>query len=70
MAWVCLGEAMRICSANWVLIAVVVVLGTMSMLSGCGRKDALYIPEERVDTAVSPHQVETDNKEQNGKKVQ
>lgn len=37
---------MRICWSQAIMILVVVVLGTASMLSGCGKKGPLYIPNE------------------------
>lgn len=42
---------MRICWSNAALIAVVVILGTLSMLAGCGQKGDLYLPDrEQQDT--------------------
>lgn len=40
---------MRSCKAQWLLIAVVVVLGTLQMLASCGQKGDLYLPDD--DTA-------------------
>lgn len=37
---------MRTCWANWILLAVVLVLGTGSLLSACGQKGPLYLPDE------------------------
>ncbi|WP_018860947.1 MULTISPECIES: lipoprotein [unclassified Thioalkalivibrio] len=37
---------MRSCKAQWLLIAVVVVLGTMQMLASCGQKGDLYLPDD------------------------
>ncbi|MFP4080594.1 MAG: LPS translocon maturation chaperone LptM [Ectothiorhodospira sp.] len=37
---------MRFCGANLLLVAVVVVLGTASMLASCGQRGDLYLPEE------------------------
>ncbi|OOC48870.1 MULTISPECIES: lipoprotein [Thioalkalivibrio] len=34
------------CKAQWLLIAVIVVLGTMQMLSACGQKGDLYLPDD------------------------
>lgn len=36
---------MRICWAHWLLIATVLVLGTGSLLSACGQKGPLYLPD-------------------------
>lgn len=33
------------CWARWLFIAMVAVLGVLSMLSACGQKGALYLPE-------------------------
>ena len=40
------GISMRLCASQWLLIAVVILLGLSSMLSGCGKKGSLYLPEE------------------------
>jgi predicted small lipoprotein YifL len=37
---------MKICWPNALLILVIVVLGTLSMLSACGRKGDLYLPDK------------------------
>jgi len=37
---------MRICWPQATMILLVVILGTASMLSGCGQKGPLYIPKE------------------------
>ena len=37
---------MRLCASQWLLIAVVILLGFSSMLSGCGKKGPLYLPDE------------------------
>lgn len=37
---------MRICWPQATMILLVVVLGVASMLSGCGKKGPLYIPNE------------------------
>lgn len=42
---------MKICWPNALLILVIVVLGTLSMLSACGRKGDLYLPD---DAAAKP----------------
>ncbi|MCB1755964.1 MAG: lipoprotein [Gammaproteobacteria bacterium] len=44
---------MRICWAQWVFIAVIAVLGLAQMLSACGNKGPLYLPEETAQTADS-----------------
>ena len=36
---------MRLCAPQWLLIAVVILLGLSSMLSGCGKKGPLYVPD-------------------------
>ncbi|MEJ2142851.1 MAG: lipoprotein [Gammaproteobacteria bacterium] len=43
---------MRLCASQWLLIAVVVLLGLSSMLSGCGKKGPLYLPDEPAKQAV------------------
>jgi len=40
------GISMRLCASQWLLIAVVILLGFSSMLSGCGKKGPLYLPDE------------------------
>ena len=40
------------CYASYLFAAMVVILGTVSMLSACGQKGPLYMPEE-------PQQTET-----------
>lgn len=37
---------MRACWSGWMMIAVVVVLGSASMLASCGQRGDLYLPEE------------------------
>ncbi len=37
---------MRFCWANYLLWAVIAVLGFGAMVSGCGAKGPLYLPEE------------------------
>lgn len=37
---------MRICWPQATMILIVVILGTSSMLSGCGKKGPLYIPKD------------------------
>ena len=41
------------CWARYLLLAVVVVLGTLSMMSACGRKGPLYLPEESLRKPAS-----------------
>ncbi len=41
---------MRFCWAQYSLWAVILILGTLSMLAGCGAKGDLYLPPE--ETAV------------------
>lgn len=36
-----------ICWARYLFIAVVLILGTLSMMSACGRKGPLYLPKEQ-----------------------
>ncbi|MEJ2060306.1 MAG: lipoprotein [Gammaproteobacteria bacterium] len=38
---------MRPCWAQWLLWAVIAVLGVGSMLSACGQKGPLYLPPEQ-----------------------
>lgn len=38
---------MRICWPQLTMILVVVILGVSSMLSGCGKKGPLYVPEDK-----------------------
>ena len=50
-------SVMRPCPAHWLLILVVVLLGTASLLAGCGKKGPLYLPDQQTRTAaptVSP----------------
>lgn len=49
---------MRICWAQGVMIAVVVVLGFSAMLSGCGAKGPLYLDKEAVVTPPSSDETE------------
>jgi len=37
---------MKICWANYLLWFVIAVLGGISLLSGCGQKGDLYLPED------------------------
>jgi len=37
------------CKAQWILIAVIVVLGTTQMLASCGQKGDLYLPEDATE---------------------
>lgn len=39
------------CKAQWLLIAVIVVLGTTQMLASCGQKGDLYLPEDATEEA-------------------
>ena len=45
---------MRLCASQWLFIAVVVLLGLGSMLSGCGKKGPLYLPDEPARQADYP----------------
>ncbi len=45
---------MRPCPATVVFLLVVILLGTMSLLSACGKKGPLYLPDEQAASAVSP----------------
>ena len=40
-------RAMGRCWAQYVLWAVIAILGTLSMLSGCGAKGDLYLPPDQ-----------------------
>jgi len=51
---------MRICWSNLMLIAVVVLLGSLSMLASCGQKGDLYPPEA---PAESEPRNETDSQQ-------
>ncbi len=42
---------MRPCWAQYLLWAVIAALGIMSMLSGCGAKGDLYLPQDEPTTA-------------------
>ena len=48
------------CYANYLFIAMVIILGTGSMLSACGQKGPLYMPEET--RQVEPQQPESEIK--------
>lgn len=41
------------CWANLLLLAVIAVLGVGTMLSGCGQKGPLYLPDDRSQTEES-----------------
>ena len=41
-----MGNQMRLCASQWLMIVVVILLGISSMLSGCGKKGPLYLPEK------------------------
>ncbi len=46
---------MRLCPSYLLLILVVVVLGTASLLTGCGKRGPLYLPDEAPrQTAPTP----------------
>lgn len=51
---------MRMCWTQWLLLATVILLGTMSLLAGCGKKGKLYLPEE--PPAAQNEQPEQDTK--------
>ena len=38
---------MRICWSQILFLLLVIVLGISSMLSGCGKKGPLYLPDEK-----------------------
>jgi predicted small lipoprotein YifL len=40
---------MRICWSQTLFLLLVIVLGTGSMLSGCGKKGPLYLPQPQQD---------------------
>ncbi len=42
------------CKAQWLLIAVIVVLGTMQMLASCGQKGDLYLPDDEEAEEQNP----------------
>lgn len=46
---------MKICWPNALLILVIVALGTLSMLSACGRKGDLYLPDDAPAKLQNPH---------------
>jgi len=53
-----------LCWSRYLFIAVVICLGTASMLTACGQKGPLYLPEESAeapaaDTSASNDQAET-----------
>ena len=43
---------MRLCIPQLAFIALVIVLGVSSMLSGCGKKGPLYLPEQKTQHGV------------------
>jgi len=45
---------MRPCPSSVLFLLVVILLGTISLLSGCGKKGPLYLPDEKAAVAVSP----------------
>lgn len=38
---------MRICIPQFAFIALVIILGVSSMLTGCGKKGPLYLPDQQ-----------------------
>ena len=38
---------MRLCIPQLALIALVIILGVSSMLTGCGKKGPLYLPDQQ-----------------------
>ncbi len=42
------------CWARYLFIAVVVLLGTLSMMSACGRKGPLYLPDKPAPGSAPP----------------
>ena len=38
---------MRLCIPQLVFIALVIILGVSSMLTGCGKKGPLYLPDQQ-----------------------
>lgn len=45
---------MRYCWAQYSLWAVIIVLGTLSILAGCGAKGDLYLPPEKQAVPAAP----------------
>lgn len=45
---------MRICWAQYAMLAVVVILGVTAMLAGCGAKGDLYLPPEEQAQTTEP----------------
>ena len=45
---------MRACPSSLIFVLVVVVLGGMSMLSACGKKGPLYLPETPTAAPAEP----------------
>jgi len=39
-------SGMKFCWANTIMMLVIIALGTLSMLSACGQKGDLYLPEK------------------------
>jgi predicted small lipoprotein YifL len=56
---------MRFCWAQYAFWAVIVSLGVMSMLTGCGAKGDLYLPPEQNQAApaqpVTPNTTDNNN---------
>jgi predicted small lipoprotein YifL len=42
---------MRLCIPQLAFIALVIILGVSSMLTGCGKKGPLYLPEQQPKNA-------------------
>ena len=42
---------MKICWAQTLFIAIVIILGTGQMLSACGQKGPLYLPDDHPQTS-------------------
>lgn len=49
---------MRFCPSQWLFIILVVLLGVSSMLSACGKKGPLYLPEQKAQTSEQNKQAE------------
>lgn len=45
---------MRVCWAQYLLWAVIGVLAVLSMLTGCGQKGALYLPDRQPPEQHAP----------------
>ena len=53
------GQTHMHCWARYLLILVVVALGTISMIGACGRKGPLYLPEEPAQKSPAQSDVPT-----------